>query len=62
MEAIPEETERLTTENHIREENEDSQSFELLIKAYDRIRALETENEELQQKMFEYAELQATNN
>lgn len=44
MEAIPEESERLQTENHNKEEADDSNSFELLIKAHDRIRTLETEN------------------
>lgn len=44
MDPIPEESERLYTENLTKDEADDSNSFELLIKAHDRIRSLETEN------------------
>lgn len=41
MDAIPEESERLQTETHNKSQCDDSNSFELLIKAHDRIRSLE---------------------
>lgn len=63
MEVILEENEPLFTETHLKSENSSSRaSLEMMMRAHERIRALEGENEELQQRMMEYEEMRKINN